>query len=225
MDGSGYTALVDHPNGAAHLGAWYAIVEICSRQRIRGNIPNVGGTCRCLGRISRLPADLFTEVIPRLIEIGWIECYQQDTEIPPLSASTSAENGKSSALQGREQNRMEGTERNGNALAVVSWSSMRFAEWWAAYPLKQGENLCAGLWTSLVTVENEAAVFACMARYLASDHVARGVVKAPNNWLHDCSRDNWASDWPAAANSKPMSTADRVIARVQQRIANGERPL
>ena len=120
MDGSGYTALVDHPNGAAHLGAWYAIVEICSRQRIRGNIPNVGGTCRCLGRISRLPADLFSEVIPRLIEIGWIELYQQDTELPPASASTSAESGKSSALQGRERNRTEQKEQNGTELGAAA---------------------------------------------------------------------------------------------------------
>ncbi len=31
MDGDGYTELVDHPNGAAHLGAWIAIVQVASR--------------------------------------------------------------------------------------------------------------------------------------------------------------------------------------------------
>ena len=31
MDSDGYTELVDHPNGAAHLGAWFAIVQIASR--------------------------------------------------------------------------------------------------------------------------------------------------------------------------------------------------
>jgi hypothetical protein len=77
-------------------------------------------------------------------------------------------------------------------------TSMRFQEWWARYPRKTGEQVCAQLWISLVTTDNEAAVFACLGRYLASDEVSRKVVMAPNNWLHDCSRDGWKSDWPAA---------------------------
>jgi hypothetical protein len=31
MDGDGYTELVDHDDGAAHLGAWCAIVQIASK--------------------------------------------------------------------------------------------------------------------------------------------------------------------------------------------------
>lgn len=80
-------------------------------------------------------------------------------------------------------------------------ASERFMEFWEQYPLKTGMDLCAGVWLGLVTVSDETALFACLSRYLASDHVARGVVKAPNNWLHDCARDKWASDWPAAAKA------------------------
>jgi hypothetical protein len=72
----------------------------------------------------------------------------------------------------------------------------RFAEWWQAYPLRKGRDLCAQLWLSVVTSENETAVFACLERYLISKQVADGCVMAPNNWLHDCSRDNWETDWP-----------------------------
>ena len=84
-DGEGYTALVDHPNAAAHLGAWYAIVETASRQDPRGTLPrgipqDISGISRSLGRISRLPSEIFEEVLPRLIEIGWVECCQEDTE-------------------------------------------------------------------------------------------------------------------------------------------------
>ena len=94
MDGSGYTALVDHPNGAAHLGAWYAIVEIASRQKPRGNLPDpIGGICQCLGRISRLPADVFAEVLPRLLEIGWIE----EVSLNQYSPNASAESPNASA--------------------------------------------------------------------------------------------------------------------------------
>jgi len=94
--------------------------------------------------------------------------------------------------------------------------SGRFAEWWARYPLKNGENLCAQLWVSVVTAENESLVFSCLDRYLASEQVSRGVLKRPNNWLHDCSRDNWKSDWPPAVkngygdrNLPPATKPDR----------------
>ena len=81
-------ALVDHPDGAAHLGAWYAIVECASRQKIRGNLPGgisqdaggisqgIGGICRALGRISQLPPAVFESAIPRLLRIGWIEEFE-----------------------------------------------------------------------------------------------------------------------------------------------------
>jgi hypothetical protein len=39
----GYTTLVDHPRGASHLGSWYAIVEIASRQKKRGTLPDGPG--------------------------------------------------------------------------------------------------------------------------------------------------------------------------------------
>lgn len=83
MDGEGYTELVDHPNGAAHLGGWLAILEIASRQEVRGTIPQDGAAlCAMLSRISRLPRDLFEELIPRLQQIEWIEAHRtipQDT--------------------------------------------------------------------------------------------------------------------------------------------------
>ena len=31
---------------------------------------------------TQVPAAIFDEVLPRLIQIGWIECYQRDPEIP-----------------------------------------------------------------------------------------------------------------------------------------------
>ncbi len=88
-------------------------------------------------------------------------------------------------------------------------ASMRFSEFWDKYPLKDGLQMCSQLWLSLVTVESEGAVFDCLSRYLSSDHVARGVVKSPNNWLHDCSRDAWKSDWPRPApvpNGRPTAS-------------------
>ena len=94
-DGEGYTALVDHPNGAAHLGAWYAILEAASKQNPRGSLPSgipqtIGGICQSLSRISRLPSRIFEEVLPRLVEIGWLE-NQQDTATLAESAGVPGE--------------------------------------------------------------------------------------------------------------------------------------
>src|SRR6266849_1948269 len=118
-DGEGYTALVDHPDGAAHLGAWYAIVEAASKHTNRGQLPNglpqnLEGVCRSLARISRLPAGVFAEVIPRLIEIGWISKVQSNQqaetkgeEIDSGSRTGAADHGGFVALKGMEGNGRE----------------------------------------------------------------------------------------------------------------------
>lgn len=105
MDGSGYTELLDHPNGAAHLGAWLAIVEIASRRHPRGTLPQDGAEIpQALARISRIPVSVFVEVIPRLLKINWIE---QVTEIPQDGAALGPQEGASSRA------RSYGTEGNG----------------------------------------------------------------------------------------------------------------
>lgn len=86
MDGDGYTELLNHPNGAAHLGAWLALLQIASRCDVRGilsrrTIPQDGARphdVESLARISRVPTAVFEEVLPRLVSIGWIE--MQTTE-------------------------------------------------------------------------------------------------------------------------------------------------
>jgi hypothetical protein len=46
QDGDGYTELLDHVNGAAHLGAWIAIVELAST---REDAPSCGITAPSCG--------------------------------------------------------------------------------------------------------------------------------------------------------------------------------
>lgn len=89
--------------------------------------------------------------------------------------------------------------------------SQRFEEFWERYPVKEGRDLVAGLWISLVTIYNEGKVFACLDRYLASDRAQRSPKNA-NNWLHDCARDKWESDWPKSpiglVRTKQQQNAD-----------------
>ena len=109
VSGNGYCALLDHTNGAAHYGAWCAIVLCCSlRERSkRGTLPEadgtIGGICRSLSRISRLPPSLFAEVLPRLIndpEIQWIEPVPDESENSPgMSGENPDASGKSSVYR------------------------------------------------------------------------------------------------------------------------------
>jgi hypothetical protein len=99
-DGDGYTQLLDHPNGAAHFGAWCALVEVASRCHIGSEPHNPAGKYRdsvkydssdhphgrgllmrekgdphdskSLERITRIPTSVWDEAIPRLTTIGWI---------------------------------------------------------------------------------------------------------------------------------------------------------
>jgi len=76
MDGDGYTELMDHPNGAAHLGAWLAILQIASKCDPRGTLVRDGSkphTAYTLARISRIQPAVFEEAIPRLLGVHWLE--------------------------------------------------------------------------------------------------------------------------------------------------------
>jgi len=134
-DGEGYTALVEHENAAAHLGAWYAIVEAASKQTPRGMLPggipqDIGGICRSLGRMSRLPASVFHEVIPRLINIGWLECLDENKQVVislaesadmlAESAGIVAESAGIVAAQGRELQGITGKGITSPAAEAVS---------------------------------------------------------------------------------------------------------
>lgn len=225
-DGEGYTALVDHPNAAAHLGAWYAIVEAASKQNPRGCLPrgipnNLNGVCRSLARMSRLPAQAFEEVIPRLLEIGWLEQVAESADTLGESANASAESadvvgdvGRLVAAQGRE---LQGITGKGNTqhsrvremprATEVSHPSQRFEEFWTLYPRKFGKEDAARDWVNYVAVDNEADVFACLRRYLESPEVARGAVMNPGSgmrdlgWIAKCAKDQWKSDWGKARDS------------------------
>jgi hypothetical protein len=94
MDTDGYTTLLDHPNGPAHLGAWLAILQIASRCKERGVLANSDGRphdARSLSRISRIPAAIFEEVIPRLVnEVQWLEHVEEN---PAKSGADLAQSG------------------------------------------------------------------------------------------------------------------------------------
>jgi hypothetical protein len=89
--------------------------------------------------------------------------------------------------------------------------SQRFEEAWGRWPLKQRKQLAIQMWLSLVTVDNEPKVFACLDRFLASDQAARGVIGYFGNWLEQQYQDHWDGEWPGPVDgtTKQQQQADR----------------
>lgn len=113
-DGDGYTQLLDHPNGAAHFGAWCALVQVASKCDERGTLMRSGGIGHdpeSLERITRIPVKVWSEVLPRLLQIGWLQDLglpQEPAECPPTESQAPAEKCPS-------RERKERKEQNGSA--------------------------------------------------------------------------------------------------------------
>jgi hypothetical protein len=102
-DGDGYTQLIDHANGAAHYGAWCVLVQVASKCKPRGTLVRETSTphdAESLARVTRIPAPIFREAIPRFVEIGWLE---EVTDSVLIACQQSP----------AEQLHQNGTERNG----------------------------------------------------------------------------------------------------------------
>lgn len=97
-DGDGYTELLDHPNGAAHFGAWVAIVQVASKCDLRGSLLRDGARphdARSLARMTRIPLAIMDEAIQRLVnDVGWLEVVPD----PPIEYGVKAVPQESAAL-------------------------------------------------------------------------------------------------------------------------------
>lgn len=117
-DGDGYNALVDHPDGAAHLGAWVAILQIASKCEMRGTLLRDSATPHTavtIARMSRLPKDIIASAIERLCsaDIAWLEVVDTKTleEIPQEGAGISQEGA---SISHPTDYGMEGKGKEGN---------------------------------------------------------------------------------------------------------------
>lgn len=102
-DGAGYTELLDHPNGAAHFGAWCALVQVAAKCSPRGVLarsaaepPGRPLDATDLARMTRIPRQVIEEAIPRLAGIGWIDVTPCAATTPQEGATTSQEGATTS---------------------------------------------------------------------------------------------------------------------------------
>lgn len=138
QDGDGYTQIMDHPQGAAHYGAWIAILQVAAKCPERGvlefeksNGAREPYTPESLSRRIRVPAAILATAIKRLLDIGWLEEDGNQAE-PTLAVSTAAQEIAGSPREGAKKEREQ-----------------IFDRFWSAYPRKVGKLAARKAWLSL----------------------------------------------------------------------------
>lgn len=142
LDGSGYSTLIEHKNGAAHFGIWLAILEVAAKCEERGTLTRGAGMphdATSLSRVTRIPQKLISEAISRLLspDIGWLEVSpdpQQGASNTQVSRTQDAGKPQEGAPRARgrsgiERNRKEwnGEESQPSPSLVDPWEE--FQQW------------------------------------------------------------------------------------------------
>ena len=205
-DGDGYTVLVDHENGAAHLGAWLATLQIASRCEIRGTLlrqNNKPHDSTSLARMSKLPKEVFDEVLPRLIddEIGWMEVADKETlaTIPHLPAAEPHDGAvipQSTAQKGREGKGKKGREGNNGSGA--------FDDFWKLYPKKIGKQAAMASWKRQKLNDKLPEILSAIQAQKESDQWKRGFIPHPTTWLN---QGRWEDDVAALTGGEVKTAA------------------
>lgn len=128
QDGDGYTDLVLSEDGAngvmagpLRLAAWVAMLQLAGRCSPRGTLwrsigaGTVAHNAESIARITRIPADLIEDAIPKLIEIGWLERVEMTDADKPVTVSRKSpgEPGEDPGDAVKSSGRREGKGREG----------------------------------------------------------------------------------------------------------------
>jgi hypothetical protein len=127
-----YVEVVTHAEGAAHFGAWNALLMVASRAKPRGTLVRDDGrphTAESLALVTRLPKQLIETAIERLLEIGHLEIggskrrmknnlRSHPSAAPPQDGAAKSQKGAAEG-KGTEHHHQEekGKTKNGTASA------------------------------------------------------------------------------------------------------------
>src|ERR1700693_3324655 len=127
LAGESYLWLIDHENGAQHLGGCVAILMVVSRspRPYRGFLQLENGAphdAKSLARATRLPEQLFEELLPRLLQIGLLEPVtnkpRKSKELPSRNPAQIprdvAQTPRTNRSEAKRRNGREGTEAAAN---------------------------------------------------------------------------------------------------------------
>jgi hypothetical protein len=225
LDNDGYIELVSHQNGAAHFGAWIGTVQVASRCKPRGTLMRDDGTphtVESLARITRIPAGVFEEAVPRLLSIGWLELIQGDSALARVSADIPHEPAEiahhdastTAASCALPVATYIHTDRNTDTQECPAWNpESAFEELWTAYPAKGRVKrpLAQQYFCEYIrTPEDFRAVLeAVKGKWAHSETWGKGFIMALPEWIH---LERWKED-PEPAGKQPSAAGGPVYRR------------
>jgi hypothetical protein len=127
-----YSAIVDHPDGAAHFGISSALHKVASKSSPRGDLRREDGRphdAQSLARVTRIPQSFVEAAISRLLELGDLEtvtnkprkskgsAWQRVTTPLPDGAGFPPLKGREGNHHQEQKERKEGTESTGTERA------------------------------------------------------------------------------------------------------------
>jgi hypothetical protein len=234
QDNEGYVQLVSHEDGAAHLGAWLALLQIASRCDPRGTLLRKDGrphTAASLGLISRLPVAVFDAVIPRLIEIRWIEILEGAQEGAEIAQSPAAivrgvdqERKNRKEEEQKEQKcafdkaRVDGDSHSYKEKQaepcnnLIAQQDAWFTEWWVSYWLRKSRKTARAAFGKHVKSQERFNEVMSATKEQSMEMLGREPSKRPHGatWLNG---ERWTDELLEAA-SPQRTTLDVVLDRM-----------
>ena len=141
------------------------------------------------------------------LEASFPESFRNVSGLPFLSFPTPAVE-KEEAVHTHTNSTLGACAKSDPAMNGKSASGpklQRLDEFLAVYPDQSDPDSTARAYRSCVTVKTENACHECLARYVASDRVARNVVKSGENWLRQQARNGFTGTWAAPPSRKPSA--------------------
>ena len=236
QDNEGYVQLVSHEDGAAHLGAWLALLQIASRCDPRGTLLRKDGrphTAASLALISRLPVAVFDAAIPRLVDIRWIESLEGAQEGAEIAQSPAArERGvdqerkeRTEEKEGTEQKcafgkaRVDGThssyKKETKANSLIAEQEAWFAEWWSTYWLHKSRKAAHVAFEKHVKTQSRFDEVMAATNRQSPEMLAREASRRPHGatWLNG---ERWLDETEAT----PGQVRNDALSALYQELAN-----
>lgn len=140
-DGDGFTELLDHRDGVLHYGAWHLILQVASKCDPRGTLLRDGKRAHdlaSLSRITRISEKVLKSAIERLLNIGWIEIYDDpalECDNPALACASRAR-----VPEGKGRERREGKEEGSLSFDIPeNLSTPEFLKAWESWKAHRKE--------------------------------------------------------------------------------------
>jgi len=191
FDGDRISELLSHENGAAHYGAWCAILGVASTCGVRGTLVRDNGKPYCADSLSwktRIPVEVFNQAIPRMIDIGLIEVLAMevdtDTDVIeiPQEGATKPQEGAT---------KPQATAASSILFSSIPSSSVLNSEKEKSESKKDGKRRAV-----ICTEEAAAAIFAAYPRRIGKRAAVKEIIDAAKRIAADDSHE--AKDDPVA---------------------------